>query len=240
MARWRGVVLEPPANGADIPATSAEERQPPAEFPSLPRRQGCRRYAPLHHGQAGSGPPALCLGVLTGREIGQTDDIPADRRSPELREIATTMHVYETSLVYSLIRLGEDYPLNSPAKIIDYMQGAFADAPLQESFWIICLDRKSKPISRTRITLGTLTATLVEPREVFRIAILASAAAIIVVHNHPSGDPQPSSADTAATRQLREAANIMRIDLLDHVIIGEPCYDPTGRGYFSYAEHGIL
>lgn len=150
------------------------------------------------------------------------------------------MHVYETSLQYSLIRLGEDYPLNNAARIIDYMEGAFLDAPLQESFWIICLDRKSKPISRTRITLGTLTATLVEPREVFRVAILASAAAIIVVHNHPSGDPQPSRADTATTRQLREAANIMGIDLFDHVIIGEPCYDPTGKGYFSYAEHRIL
>ena len=150
------------------------------------------------------------------------------------------MHDYEASLVYSLIRLGEDYQLNCPAKTVDYMQGAFLDAPLQESFWIICLDRKSKPISRTRITLGTLTATLVQPREVFRVAILASAAAIIVVHNHPSGDPQPSNADNVTTRNLRAAANVMQIDLVDHLILGEKCYDPTGRGYYSYAEHGIL
>lgn len=73
--------------------------------------------------------------------------------------------------------------LNTPDKIADYMRDAYAKIPLQESFWVICLDRKNKPISRTMISLGTLTSTLAHPREVFKIAILASAASIIVSHN---------------------------------------------------------
>jgi DNA repair protein RadC len=105
---------------------------------------------------------------------------------------------------------------------------------------VICLDRKNKPISRTMVTLGTLTSALAHPREVFKIAILASAAAIVVSHNHPSGDPAPSSADIQLTRQLREASKIIGIDLIDHVIVGTAEDDPLHVGYYSFRNAGML
>ena len=88
--------------------------------------------------------------------------------------------------------------------------------------------------------MGTATATLAHPREVFRVAVLASAVAIVCIHNHPSGDPSPSAADVAITRQLHEAGNLMEIELLDHLIIGNQEDDPNGRGYFSFREAGRL
>jgi DNA repair protein RadC len=75
---------------------------------------------------------------------------------------------------------------------------------------------------------------------VFRIAIQHGATAIVCAHNHPSGDPGPSAADVQVTRQLREAAKTVDIELLDHVVVGEPSADPQGRGYYSFREAGIL
>ena len=150
------------------------------------------------------------------------------------------MRIYEASIAYNLVQLGDVTALNTPERIVDYMRDAYAKTPLQESFWVICLDRKNKPIGRTMITLGTLTSTLAHPREVFKIAILASAAAIVVTHNHPSGDPAPSSQDLALTRQLREAAKIIGIDLTDHVIVGAKEDDPLGVGHYSFRNAGII
>ena len=90
----------------------------------------------------------------------------------------------------------------------------------QEAFVVITLDQKNEVIARNLITLGILNASLVHPREVFRSAMLDSAAAIILVHNHPSGDPSPSSEDIKITRQLIEAGKILDICVHDHVIIG--------------------
>jgi DNA repair protein RadC len=120
------------------------------------------------------------------------------------------------------------------------MDGAFAESPMQESFYVVCLNRKNRPLCRTRITLGSATSALVHPREVFRAAVLASATGIVCVHNHPSGDPAPSAADLAVTRQLREAARVMDIELLDHLVIGRKDDDPAGMGYFSFRSAGLI
>lgn len=93
------------------------------------------------------------------------------------------MRIYEASIAYSLVTLGDVSPVNTPSTIVEYLRDAYEKTPLQESFWVICLDRKNKPISRTMISLGSLTSTVVHPREVFKVAILASAAAIVVSHN---------------------------------------------------------
>ena len=66
------------------------------------------------------------------------------------------------------------------------------------------------------------------------------ASGFVLVHNHPSGDPSPSQADIRATRQLREAAKVVQLDLLDHVIVGQAEHDPAGTGYYSFAESGLL
>ena len=74
----------------------------------------------------------------------------------------------------------------------------------------------------------------------FRAAIRESATAVVCVHNHPSGDPAPSAADLQVTRQLREAARAVDIELLDHVIVGRSGADPLGRGWFSFRDAGML
>jgi DNA repair protein RadC len=109
-----------------------------------------------------------------------------------------------------------------------------------EKFWVLCLNRKNRLIKCIEISSGTAANTLVHPREVFRAAIREGATAIICVHNHPSGDPLPSTADLQVTRQLREAAKIVDIILLDHVIIGRAAADPSGAGHYSFRSTGLL
>lgn len=111
---------------------------------------------------------------------------------------------------------------------------------LVEKFWVACLNRKNRLLKRVEITSGTATAALAHPREVFRAAIRESAAALVCIHNHPSGDPAPSAPDLQVTRLLREAAKTVDIALLDHVIIGRPEADPLGRGFYSFREAGLL
>ena len=150
------------------------------------------------------------------------------------------MKIYEAKLSFHLIREDAAKPLNRPDLVAEYMRDAFDTYPEQESFWVILLNRKNYAKGRQMVTLGIATATLAHPREVFRAAILGSASAIVCVHNHPSGDPAPSSADVQFTRQLREAAKIIDITLLDHVVIGDKCGDPLGKGFYSFREAGLI
>jgi len=108
----------------------------------------------------------------------------------------------------------------------------------QESFQILTLNGKNKVIDRHMITLGLVNKALAHPREVYRPAIADSASAIILVHNHPSGDPTPSAEDIRVTRQLIDAGKIIGIHPLDHIIIGHP--DSKGRDrYISLREEGL-
>ena len=109
-----------------------------------------------------------------------------------------------------------------------------------EKFWVLCLDRKNKLIKLEEITKGIADASLAHPREVFQAAIRRGASAVIAAHNHPSGDPTPSAADLQVTRRLREASKVVEIDLLDHVIIGDPSIDPRGLGYHSFHDTGMI
>lgn len=109
-----------------------------------------------------------------------------------------------------------------------------------EHFWVMCLDRKNRLLRRVEVTKGTATNCLVHAREVFREAIKLSATAIIAVHNHPSGDPAPSRADIHVTRQLREAAKIIGIELTDHIIVGDAANDPNRLGYYSFNDAGLV
>ena len=126
-----------------------------------------------------------------------------------------------------------------PAAVFEHMAPRL-DSLQVEQFWVLCLNRKNRLIKALPVTSGTATSSLVHPREVFREAIRESAAAVICVHNHPSGDPAPSTADIQVTRQLREAARAVDVDLHDHVIVGRVSADPAGRGYFSFRSAGML
>jgi DNA repair protein RadC len=103
----------------------------------------------------------------------------------------------------------------------------------QERFVVVLLDGRHRVVGEEVVSQGTLTASLVHPREVFRPALRASAAALILVHNHPSGDPTPSAEDLAVTQRLARAGEILGVRVLDHVIVAE-------RGYASLREQGAL
>src|SRR5271165_1266567 len=114
------------------------------------------------------------------------------------------MRIYNATIHYHLVQEGYQEVLSTAERVVQYMTGAFDEAPVAEMFYVVCLNRKNRPLGRHRVTIGTATAALAHPREVFRIAILASASAIVCVHNHPSGDPAPSSADVQITHLLRQ------------------------------------
>ena len=109
-----------------------------------------------------------------------------------------------------------------------------------EKFWVFCLNRKNRLKKLVEITSGTATNCLAHPREVYRAAIQHGATGIVCAHNHPSGDPAPSSADLQVTRQLREAAKAVDIELQDHVVVGLASADPTGVGFYSFRKAGLL
>lgn len=129
--------------------------------------------------------------------------------------------------------------LNRPELIFAYFRPLITGLAV-EKFWVLCLNRKNRLIKQVEVTSGTATSSLAHPREVFREAIHHGATAVVCVHNHPSGDPAPSAADVQVTRQLREAAKTLDIDLLDHVIVGQTSADPRGMGYYSFRESGVL
>jgi DNA repair protein RadC len=103
----------------------------------------------------------------------------------------------------------------------------------KEHFWIIILNTRNRIKFVELVSLGTLHATLVHPREVFRRAIRAGASSLILAHNHPSGDCSPSDDDTTLTRRLTEAGRIIGIEVIDHIIIG-------GNTTLSFKEKGLL
>jgi DNA repair protein RadC len=131
-------------------------------------------------------------------------------------------------------------PLLDRPELVAAHLAPVASGLLVEKFWVLCLNRKGRLIKQVEITSGTATATLAPPRDVFRAAIQVSASALICAHNHPGGDPIPSSADINVTRALCEASKTVQIELLDHVIVGSPTLDPRGVGHFSFKAAGLL
>lgn len=128
--------------------------------------------------------------------------------------------------------------LDSPESIAELMAEELRLAEVEE-FHAVLLNTRRRLIRSERISQGTLDTILVHPREVFRAAILANAHAFILVHNHPSGDSTPSDADIRVTRDLVRASQLMKIELLDHVILGRKS-DKNLRGYTSLRELGIF
>jgi DNA repair protein RadC len=122
--------------------------------------------------------------------------------------------------------------INDSKALFDYLYHSIGDKK-REFFKAIFLNSKNQVIAINTISEGTLTASSVYPREVIQAALSHAAAALIFAHNHPSGDPQPSSDDVAVTRQLVFAAKIMGMVVHEHIIIGE-------NRYFSFADHGYI
>ena len=125
-----------------------------------------------------------------------------------------------------------DQVLDAPAAVFRQLQPLFAELD-REHFVVLALDARNRPIGCNTVSIGTLSASIVHPREVFKFAILANAAAVILAHNHPSGEVSPSPDDIELTRRLVQAGEIMGIEILDHLILG-------GQGYCSLKEQGVM
>jgi DNA repair protein RadC len=127
--------------------------------------------------------------------------------------------------------------MDRPELVYDLL-GQEMRALQRESLRVLLLDTRLHLMRMEEVSLGSLNESVAHPREIFRPVFIYSAFAVVVVHNHPSGDPSPSDADHRLTRRLAEAARIMQITLLDHIIIGAPS---DGRSpYFSFREAGVL
>lgn len=104
----------------------------------------------------------------------------------------------------------------------------------REHFWALVLSTKNRLLRTVEVSVGSLNASIVHPRELFKEAVRVSAASIVVVHNHPSGDPTPSGADIQLTRRIARAGEVLGIELLDHVVVGD------GGAHASLREMGVL
>ena len=129
-------------------------------------------------------------------------------------------------------RLPAGAPFLSPRQIFDHFHARLRDRK-REMFLVVLLDARHRVLREEIVSEGSLTTSIVHPREVFCSAVRESAGAVVLVHNHPSGDPAPSEEDVAVTRRLVQASELIGIRVLDHVIVGDGCYT-------SFKEAGLL
>lgn len=150
------------------------------------------------------------------------------------------MYLRELTIRYGTARAGDGQRVQlpvgevvaSPREVATLLYQVLAHEPV-EVFSVLCLSVKHRVVGYASVSRGTLDSTIVHPREVFRTALMASAASICLVHNHPSGDPRPSPDDDLLTVRLVACGDLMGIEVVDHVIVAE-------HGYFSYREAGRL
>ncbi len=130
------------------------------------------------------------------------------------------------------VRLANLERFTTPAQVFQHFHHRFRDRR-KEYFLILLLDGKNRILREVQISEGSLNQSIVHPREVFNPAVRESAAAVILVHNHPSGDPTPSREDLDISRRLKEAGDLLGIRVLDHIIIGD-------NAYKSFVEQGLF
>jgi DNA repair protein RadC len=147
-------------------------------------------------------------------------------------KLASLQAAFEIGRRIAAQRLSIGDPIRTPDDVYRHFYQRLRSAE-RECFLILLLDGRQRILREELVSQGTLTASLVHPREVFRAAVRDAAAAVILVHNHPSGDPTPSREDHEVTRRLARAGEIMGIRVLDHVVVAE-------HGYHSFEEAGDL
>jgi len=158
-----------------------------------------------------------------------SEEVPTKPRSIKFKQIKA---VYETLIIQEDIGdyLAPGTRFTSPLQIFNTF--SFLINETKEYFYTLHLDGKNRIVCIDQVSVGSLNQSIVHPREVFKTALLSSAAAIVLLHNHPSGDPAPSREDREITRRLKEAGDLLGIRVLDHMIIGDT--------YMSFVEMGLL
>jgi DNA repair protein RadC len=131
------------------------------------------------------------------------------------------------------VELAERPSMQAPSEAAPILKQYIGDID-REVFVLAMLTTRHRVLGLHTVSVGCLTASLVHPREVFKPAILGGSAALVVAHNHPSGDPEPSAEDLALTRRLAAAGSLLGIEILDHLVLGE-----AGR-FVSLRERGLL
>jgi DNA repair protein RadC len=174
------------------------------------------------------------LEAASGVHALSTVDVHALSRLPGVGLARATRLLAAVELGRRVIsgRRAERPRLATPADTARYLLPRYS-GQREERFGVVMLDTKNRLIRLEMVSIGTLDRSIAHPREVFRPATLASAARVVLFHNHPSGDPAPSPDDVQLTRRLAAAGTILGITVADHVILGE------GR-YFSFREAGVL
>jgi DNA repair protein RadC len=165
------------------------------------------------------------IGAMTAGELMRVRGIGAAKA-------AELLAAFEIGRRAQAMRSPASIVIRTPEDVARRMIPMLRDRPI-EVFTLIVLDAKNAVKCDLELSAGTLNASLVHPREVFKAAIDRMAASVIVVHNHPSGNPEPSREDIEVTRQLAEAGRIVGIPLHDHIIV-------AGDRYTSLAERGLL
>ena len=165
---------------------------------------------------------------LTRAGIGELRDVPGVGRARAAQVLAAVELGRRT-----LLHDRQDRPrLSTPRQLAAWLLPQFGSAPV-EQFGVVLLDTRRRLIRVRIVSIGSLDSTVVHPREVFREATTASASAIVLFHNHPSGDPAPSGDDLVLTARMIGAGDIIGIDVLDHLILAD-------RRYFSMVESGRM
>jgi DNA repair protein RadC len=187
----------------------------------------------LGHGRANASALDLANAMLSGRglrglvrashgELKRVPGIGAARAAQVLAAIELGRR--------SFTRIDDERPrLSSPRSCAEYLLPQFGNRPV-EQFGVLLLDTKHRVLRASVLSVGTLDASIVHPREVFREATVAGAAGLVLFHNHPSGDPEPSEDDVRLTERLVAAGILMGITVLDHVILADV-------SYYSFREH---
>lgn len=165
----------------------------------------------------------MTLHTLFGNEVTQPQKI-------QLKQIKAVYEILNVSeSVSSYFTQGTRY--TAPSQVYETFN--FLMQETKEMFITLHLDGKNKIICMDLVSIGSLNQSIVHPRSVFQTACLSNAAAIILIHQHPTGDSTPSQEDIAITRRLKEAGEIMGIKILDHIIVGD-------GEYLSFVERGLL
>lgn len=167
-------------------------------------------------------------------------DVPRKARN---RSLAFNPREYKAACLRECPYPVEKQLCDNPEKAVDYWKTHVVNHPYHnpdvECFVVLLLNTRRRVIGHNLVSIGTLDTLLVHPREVFRVACITAAAGIILMHNHPSGDATPSEADIKVTRDLIRAGQLMKINVLDHVIVGQATID-GGRGWVSLRELGYF
>lgn len=128
--------------------------------------------------------------------------------------------------------------LDAPEAIYNMLKSEAATLD-HEAFWLLILDRKNKVIRKDILFEGGISSCSVDVRLILKNVLLHNGCAFAVAHNHPSGNPSPSSSDIKITRQIREAARCVDLDFIEHIIIGDQLSDPNSQGYYSFSDAGL-